>query len=361
MDEGLEIAAKGIFERAKAVILTPNDEWPKIEAETKDRMEILKTYVLPLAAIGPISSLIGGQVFGVNLIVATYRQPIVGAIITAVVSYALAIAVVYVLAFIADFLAPKFDGQANKANAFKLVAYGSTASWAAGIFSLVPALAFFGLLGLYSVYLYYTAAAPLMKVPQDKAVAFTAVTILCAIVLAIIVAPITALLTGLAGFGGPLSIAGSTNTGGTVTLPGMGSVDLSKVENAANQMEAATSGKSPPVPAASMQALLPSSIGAYQRTATETMAMGAMGSTAEGTYTSGDNRFTLKIVDMSALGALAGLGAAMGAQQSREDANGYERTSTVNGQMQKEAWNKTNGRGEFGVVMASSFMVAAEG
>ena len=84
----------------------------------------------------------------------------------------------------------------------------------------------------------------------------------------------------------------------------------------------------PAIPAAKMQELLPASIGAFQRTATESMAMGPMGSTAEGTYTQGDKSFELRIVDMAGMGALAGLGAAIGVEQSREDADGYERTSS---------------------------------
>ena len=51
----------------------------------------------------------------------------------------------------------------------------------------------------------------------------------------------------------------------------------------------------------------------------------------------------------------------MGVQQSREDADGYERTGTVNGQMQTESWNKSSGRGKFGVMVGNRFMIEADG
>jgi hypothetical protein len=355
------IDRKTIVDRAKAIILKPKEEWPKVALETTTQGDILRSYVLPLAAIGPLASLIGGQAFGYGAFGFSYRPPLIGSIISAVISYGLAIVAVFLLAFIADFLAPKFGGQSNRLNAFKLIAYGSTAAWLAGIFSLVPALAFFGLLGLYSVYLYYTGATPLMAVPQDKAVGYTAVTILCAVVLMIVIAPITAVIAGL--FGGGAAMIASTNdtSGGTVTIPGVGSIDVGKAEQFSKQMEDAASGKSPPVEAAKMQQLLPAAIGSFQRTATQTLAMGAMGSTAEGTYTAADKSFTLRVADMSALGALAGLGAAMGVEQTREDADGYERTQTVDGQMQTEAWNRTNGSGKFGRVVGNRFMIEAEG
>lgn len=350
-----------IVGRAKAIILKPKEEWPKIATETTTQGDILRSYVLPLAAIGPVASLIGGQAFGYGAFGFSYRPPLVGSIISAVISFGLAIVAVILLAFIADFLAPKFGGQSNRTNAFKLIAYGSTAAWLAGIFGLIPSLGFFGLLGLYSVYLYYTGATPMMAVPQDKAVGYTAVTILCAIVLMIIIAPITAAVAGLFGGGAAMVAASSDTQGGTVTIPGVGAIDVDKAEQFGKQMENAASGKSPPVEAAKMQELLPASIGSFQRTATETLAMGTMGSTAEGTYSFGDRSFTLRVADMSALGALAGLGAAMGVAQSREDANGYERTQTVDGQMQTEAWNRTSNSGKFGRVVDNRFMVEAEG
>jgi hypothetical protein len=201
MDENLEGKARGIFERARSIILTPKDEWPKIEAETKPQGAILAGYVVPLVAIGPVATLVGGQLFGYGAVGFSYRPPLIGSAATAVVSIALAVAMVYLLAFIVDWLAPKFGGQSNRANAFKLVAYGGTAAWLAGIFSLVPMLGVFVLLGFYSLYLYYTAAAPLMKVPPDKSAGYVAVVIVCAILAMLLVTPITSALTGAIGFG----------------------------------------------------------------------------------------------------------------------------------------------------------------
>ncbi|MGE3693316.1 MAG: Yip1 family protein [Novosphingobium sp.] len=364
MDPNLENAAKGIFERAKSIILTPKDEWPKIEAETKTQGEILMGYVLPLVALGPIASLIGSQVFGYGAFGYSYRPPLVASLVTAVVSFGVGVAMVFILAFIADWLAPKFDGQANKANAFKLVAYGGTAAWAVGIFSLVPMLGVFGILGLYSLYLYYTGAAPMMKVPQEKSVGYVAVIIVCAFFAAILVTPITAAITGAVGYGAMSGMGriGSNDTGGgTLTLPGGTKIDTGKIEKMSKQAENSFNGKTPPVDAAKMQALMPPAIGSYQRTAQETVGAAVGGSQAEGTYTSGDNNFKLRITDMTGFGALAGVAGALGVSQSREDADGYERTGTVNGHMQTEKWNKSSNRGKFGVVVADRFMVEAEG
>lgn len=351
------VAGNPLVARAKAIVLTPKDEWPKIAAEGQTPGDIFTRYVIPLAAIGPVATLIGGQLFGYGAFGFTYRPSLAAALGSAVITFLLILAGVVVLTFIAEFLAPKFGGEGNRAHAFKLVAYGSTAWWVAGIFGLIPSLGFFGLLGLYSVYLYYTGATPVMKVPHEKSAAYTAVTILCAIVLTIIVAPITAAVSGL--FFAPSVYSGDAN--GKISLPGGGTLDVDKAEEFGKRMEDAANGNIVPVPVAQMQAVLPGSIGAYQRTATESAAAGQIGGQASATYESGQNRFTLKIVDMAAMGALAGMGAALGVEQSREDADSYERTQTVDGQIRTEAWNKKTNDGKYSIVVGNRFVIEAEG
>jgi hypothetical protein len=216
------------------------------------------------------------------------------------------------------------------------------------------------LFALYSLYLFYLGAKPFMKVPDDKALGYTAVTIVCAILLTLIAAPIAGKISGLFG-ADPASMVSDGELSGQLNLPGGGSVDAGKIEEAAKQMEAAGNGQVKPVSSAELAALLPASLGGFTRTATESGSVGNMGSQAEATYTQGDKRFSVKVVDMSALGALAGIGAAMGVERSREDADGYERTTTVDGQMQTEEWNKTRSRGKFGTIIANRFMIEAEG
>jgi hypothetical protein len=355
---------KSLVDRAKAIILKPKEEWPIIAAEPMTQGQIFKGWVLPLAAIGPMASLIGGQVFGYGGFGFSFRPSILSGITTAILSYAMTVLGVFVLALIADWLAPKFDGQSNRLNALKLVAFGATASFLAGIFGLIPALGVFGLLGLYSIYLFYTGAPLLMKVPEAKAGGYVAVTIICAIVLSLIIAPIVGLITA-ASFGGPAAMMSSSSddgeVSGTVSIPGMGSIDVGEVEKMSQRMEDAASGKTRPVAVDDLKGLLPTSLGAYERTAVETMGAGTMGTSVEGTYTADDRSFDLKITDMHGIGALAGIGSALGVEQSREDADGYERTGTVNGAMQTEEWRNSSSRGKFGRIVADRFLVEANG
>lgn len=181
-----------LFDRAKKILLQPKQEWEVISGESTSLADLYTGYAMPLAAIGPVCSVIGLSVVGISLpIVGSYRVPIMSSILSAIVQYALALAAVYILAIVIDTITPKFEGIRDMGQALKLAAYSSTASWVAGIFILVPVLAILGLVGLYSIYLLYAGTPILMKVPKEKAAFFTAVVIVAAVVIFTIMNMIT--------------------------------------------------------------------------------------------------------------------------------------------------------------------------
>lgn len=171
--------------RAKAILVTPRQEWPVIEKETTTTAELYTSYIIPLAAIGPIARAIGMSAMGINLgILGSYRVSPSNAIGGAVTGFVLALLSVWVLGWIIDFLAPKFGGQSNSSQALKVAAYSMTAAWLAGALAIVPALAILGsILGLYSFYLLYLGLPALMKSPQDKALGYTVVVVIAAIII----------------------------------------------------------------------------------------------------------------------------------------------------------------------------------
>ena len=182
----------GVVARAKAILVQPKAEWPKVAAETTEPKSVLLGYAVPLAAIGPVASLIGSLAFGYDVLFTTVRPSVGFAVTTAVTSFVLSLVSLFVIAFVANALSPKFGGKNDWPAAFRLVAYSMTAAWLAGIFGLVPALAVLSLVGLYSIYLFYAGATPVLGIPGDKAATYTAVTVLVAIVVQIVIGAIVA-------------------------------------------------------------------------------------------------------------------------------------------------------------------------
>jgi len=146
--QDLEKHAQGLAARAKAIITDPSGTWPKIAAESEEPMQIFMRYVLPLAAIGPVASFIGGQLFGYGGFGFTIRIGFMAALTSLIVGYVGALISVWLIAWIANFLSPKFGGKDDFPAAFRLVAYSMTAAWIVGIVGLVPMLGVLGLAAL---------------------------------------------------------------------------------------------------------------------------------------------------------------------------------------------------------------------
>jgi len=180
-----------LVERVKAIILTPATEWPVIEREPGDPAYLFTNYVAILALIPAIASFIGSSIIGVSMpAVGTFRTPIFSGLFHAILSYVLSFVVVYIVGLIIDLLASSFQAQKNPGNALKLAVYSYTPAWLAGIFQIIPGLAFLSILGLYGIYLLWLGLPVLMKAPKEKAPVYTIAVVFCAIILQIIVSAI---------------------------------------------------------------------------------------------------------------------------------------------------------------------------
>ena len=356
--------SSSLIERCKNILLKPKEEWTRIDAEPATVGGLMTGWVVPLAAIGPVAGLIGGLVFGYGGFGGTWRPSVMGAVTTAVIGYVLALVSAFLLAKIIDALAPSFGGQKNPVQAMKVAAYSGTAAYLAGIFQLIPALAILGILGLYSLYLLYLGLPRLMKAPEDKAMGYTVVTVIVAIVLFVVVGAVTAALTNaltprtvIGGDAGTLS--------GEVTVPGVGKVDMGKLQEASAKMEAAArrAETATPVDRQALAALLPASASGWTRTALESSsasAGGMGGSQAEARYEANGQSVRLKVADLASAGAFAAMASAFKVETSREDDQGYEKSGLIDGRYTMEKWSK-EGRGSYGVLLGDRFLVEAEG
>ena len=175
--------------RAKGILTNPRQEWAAIDAEPLDVGQLLVGYVLPLAAIGPIASIIGWSTFGFGGLFKLSMGTIIGMAIT---SYILTIVGIFVLGWVINALAPTFSATQSMPQAIKVAAYSATAAWIAGIFNLLPALAILGVIGgLYSLYLCWVGLPILMKAPAEKATTYVIAVIVALIVIYFIIGAMT--------------------------------------------------------------------------------------------------------------------------------------------------------------------------
>jgi hypothetical protein len=189
-----------LVNRVKNILLQPQSEWQVLEPEQTDPQTLYTSYIMILALIPAVAGLVG-TAFMVSFMGGRVGMGfIVGA---AVMQYVLSLVMVFVVAFIADLLAPSFDGQKNLNQALKLTAYAMTAAWVAGVFTLIPFLGWLLSLlgGLYALYLFYLGAPLLMKVPAAKTVGYTVVVVLAAIIVSFVIGMVNAGILGMGAVG----------------------------------------------------------------------------------------------------------------------------------------------------------------
>jgi hypothetical protein len=178
-----------LIERVKNVLLSPKTEWPVIAQEQTDIATLYTGYIMILAAIPAVFGFLGNVVFSSLGIGLSFMMMIL--------TYAVALGMVFVIALIIDALAPTFGAQKSQIQALKTVAYANTASWVAGIFLIIPFVGWIIALAgsIYSLVQLYFALPHTMKAPSEKTGGYFAVVLVIAIVLSWIIGAVIAAIT----------------------------------------------------------------------------------------------------------------------------------------------------------------------
>ena len=385
-----------IVTRAKNICLTPNTEWEAIAAEPTPPGTLITQYVVPLAAIGAVAGFIGGSLVGTSFGfgMGTYRVPLVTGLTFAIVSFVMAIVGCFVLSLIINALAPSFGGTKDSNQAMKVAVYSYTPAWIAGVLQILPLLGILAILaGLYGLYLLYLGLPKLMKSPQDKAVGYTVVVVLCAIVLYVVVGSVTSAIAfgsgmGRGMFGGLTGAPSSTEPTFDKNSP-LGKLEEfgKKMEESGKKMEAAQkSGDANATAAAAIETLgtlfgggkrvdpisidelkpfVPETLAGLPRRSINVEKTGMatiMVSKAEATYGDGAGKeVRLEITDTGGMSGMVGLVSWMGMTEEKDNEDSSERTRKVNGRYVHEKISKRGGDNEFGIVLGERFIVGATG
>jgi hypothetical protein len=386
-----------LVDRARNICLTPATEWPVVAAEPASPATLISGYAVPLAAIGPIAGFIGGSIVGRAMpFVGSYRVPFFSGLVVAIFTFGMAIVGVFVLSLIINALAPTFAGEQNSTQALKVAVYSYTPAWIAGVLNIVPLLGILAIFAaFYGLYLLYLGLPRLMKCPDDKAMPYTAVVVVCAIVLSLVFGAITAAFAGLGLLGaGALrsTVASSSSPGSSIEFDKdspLGKLQQlgNKLEESNKKMEAAQKSgdanaqaaaavaglgallgggkRVDPIAIDELKAFVPESFAGLPKkssSAEKNGIAGLMVSKAEARYTDGAGKsVTLEISDTGGVSGLMGLASWAGVEGEKENDSGSEKTQKVGGRLVHERVSKTGGTNEFGLVLGDRFMVSAKG
>jgi hypothetical protein len=180
-----------MFNRAKNLLITPQSEWVRVDAESNTRKQIAKSYLLPFIILIAICSIIGDSLFSLQ----PYSFTII--LVKVVIQSLLLIGGVYLSAIIINELTTSFSISKDMEATFKLVTYSFTSFFIAScLVGLLPDMPVLALLGLHSIYLFWLGTTPVLKTPETSKVGFVVVSFLIIIgiyaILSLIIATIVA-------------------------------------------------------------------------------------------------------------------------------------------------------------------------
>jgi hypothetical protein len=157
-----------IINRAININVKPASEWQVVAKETSDKNQVIMGYAIPLTVLVAIAYLLGNVIFPhLGLFSIPYS------VASAVVQFLVSFLGMFVSAFIINAIASHFDSKTDINATFKWVVYSFTPVWIVNILiGIVPDLSFVGVVGLYSLYLLWTGASPVLGTPEDKKTGF---------------------------------------------------------------------------------------------------------------------------------------------------------------------------------------------
>lgn len=343
-----------IFSRIKAILSSPQTEWPVIAAEPATVGGLFRNYICIVAALPVIAYFIRGSLFGHGGWGMHVHTPLGMGLLGLILHYLLTLVVVYLVALIVNAFAPSFGGSKDPVQALKTVAYAWTAGWIAGIAVIIPWLGWLVAIAgvIYGIYLLYLGLPHTMRCPPERAGGYTAVIVIIGIVLSWIVGLI------MAGIIGTAALTGASMAGIHAT-----SSDGTKMTVDPDSMAGKTVAVS--LSPETLRGFLPEELDGMKRSDFNAQRSGAVGmqiSTAYATYSDGkDRNIKIELADTGNMRGMMAMASAVAHSTEQQTDHGYEKTYTEHERLMHEAWNSQTKTGEFGVIVANRFSVKASG
>ena len=193
---------KFVWERSKALTLSPVETWETVKLEDSSVPELLREYLFPGAFIPTAASFIGRWIIGISIpFWGVYHFSFGAALLIALFEYLFFVLWVWLSGRLITALAVRFDSLDDETTAMKLALFSILPFWTAGALNVIPAFHLLVLIfGIYCLYIFYHGLPVLMETPADKVLPFALLTVAGAL---IIYAVSTAILSGIAGVFGP--------------------------------------------------------------------------------------------------------------------------------------------------------------
>ena len=164
-----------LFNRSKNLLVNPASEFKQISQSVPDIWNNNKTFVIPMALLIALLSLIGSAISNISSPVNSF----VYIVLNAVILFLLILTHSYIAGKTITLLGQNIKHAEYPGNYYVLSTYSQLPFYLIlAIIKLFPSLIFLIFIGLYSGLLFYTGSGQLTKIPSEKRLQFTLLSVL---------------------------------------------------------------------------------------------------------------------------------------------------------------------------------------
>jgi hypothetical protein len=165
--------------RIVSLIFRPTAEWDLIAGEKTTVDSLLRSYILPLALLAPVATVIGMTTFDRAWDpVHGYLVPSDRILATGATTYFATVGSIFALATIFVVIAPMYGGARDYLAALKVATYGAIPVMLAGATLLLPVMAIVTLVGLcHTLVLLWIGVQRVLNVPRGAQVEFVGISL----------------------------------------------------------------------------------------------------------------------------------------------------------------------------------------
>ena len=158
-----------LYKRIANLITKPAVEFRSIAEENASIVDTNKAYIIPLSLLVAICTLIGSAIINIKSPIDSF----IFVLINAVIVFVMMFSQTYLAGKAIQLLGKNINDEHNE-NYYILTAYAQIALFISmSLIKLFPSLIFLIFISLYSGIIFYTGIPTLTKIPEDKRMSFT--------------------------------------------------------------------------------------------------------------------------------------------------------------------------------------------
>lgn len=171
------------------LVFRPTAEWNLIADEKTSVDALLRHYILPLALLAPIATVVGMKTFDRDWDpVHGYLVPAEQILGAGIATFFAIVGSIFVLAAIFALIAPMFGGTRDYLAALKVATYGAIPLMLAGATLLLPVMALIGMVGLcHTLFLLWMGARRVLNVEAGAQAEFVGISLVLLTLLSILI------------------------------------------------------------------------------------------------------------------------------------------------------------------------------